>query len=252
VVGFRARTQAVSRTRAPFAGGTPRALREVMVPSSDVSRVLREAGDQLLVGDAPSLVDELTAALLVVSARVARIRQHVGPKDSVSPVSTEMRSFDEAFSRAVSLARKLSAAIRAHRDSGSYVAATIVARELGRQLTTLLPDQEVCSMRLSADPAIVTMPAGELRRVLVTLVRVMVEGAENGGALVLEIEVERATPSRAAVVRVILGHPTLRAAAAERAADDVREMVNARGGSVEVHSTSGSAAAVIVSLPGVC
>jgi len=220
-----------------------------MQESSDVSRVLREASEQFLVGDAPLLIDELTAALLVVSARAARVRQHVGVKE---PVLAEMRSLDEAFARAVGLARKLSAAIRAHRDSGSYVAAATVVRELGRQLASSLPDREVCSMRLSPDPAIVTMPAPELRRVLVALLRVAGESVGHGGPLSLEVEAERATETRDSVVRIVVGHRALRQAAAVQAADEVRQIVNARGGSVEARTTAGGAAAVVVSLPGVC
>jgi hypothetical protein len=216
---------------------------------SEVGRVLRETSEQFLVGDAPVLVDELTAALLVVSARAARVRQHVGVKE---PVLAEMRSLDEAFSRAVSLARKLSAAIRAHRDSGSYVAAATVVRELGRQLTTSLPDREVCSMRLSPDPAIVTMPAAELRRVLVAVLRIAGESVAQGRPLLLEVDAERATETHDSVVRIVVGHEGLKQAAAVQAADEVRQIVNARGGSVETRTTAGGAAAVVVSLPGVC
>lgn len=216
---------------------------------SEVGRGLREAGEQFLVGDAPLLIDELTAALLVVSARAARVRQHVGVKE---PVLAEMRSLDEAFSRAVALARKLSAAIRAHRDSGSYVAAATVVRELGRQLTTSLPDRDVCSLRLSPDPAIVTMPAAELRRVLVALLRIAGESVGNAGPLLLEVDAERATEDRNSVVHIVLGHRGLKQGIADQAAEEVREIVNARGGSVETRMTSGGAASVVVSLPGVC
>src|SRR5580658_5404483 len=191
---------------------------------SEVGRVLRETSEQFLVGDAPVLVDELTAALLVVSARAARVRQHIGVKE---PVLAEMRSLDEAFSRAVSLARKLSAAIRAHRDSGSYVAAATVVRELGRQLTTSLPDREVCSMRLSPDPAIVSMPAAELRRVLVALLRIAGESV-GSGQLLLEVDSERATEKSDSIVRIVIGHHALKQAIAAQAAEQVREVVNAR------------------------
>jgi hypothetical protein len=216
---------------------------------SDVSRVLREAGEQFLVGDAPLLIDELTAALLVVSARAARVRQHVGVKE---PVLGEMRSLDEAFSRAVSLARKLSAAIRAHRDSGSYVAAATVVRELGNLLSTSLPNREVCSMRLSADRAIVPMPAAELRRVLVTVLRIAGDSVGLGGPLLLQVETEHATETQPSVVRIALGHEALNQATATRAANEVRPVVNARGGSVEARTTGGGAAAIVVSLPGAC
>jgi hypothetical protein len=215
---------------------------------SEVGRVLREAGEQFLVGDAPSLVDELTAALLVVSARAARVRQHIVKE----PMLGEMRSLDEAFARAVNLARKLSAAIRAHRDSGSYVAAASVARELGRQLATSLPNREVCSMRLSPDPAIVTMSPAELRRVLVSLLRVAAEDVDNGSPLSLEVDAERAADTGDSVVRIVVGHRGLRRASASRAADEVRQVVNARGGSVEARTTDGGATAIVVSLPGVC
>jgi hypothetical protein len=216
---------------------------------SEVGRGLREASEQFLVGDAPVLVDELTAALLVVSARSARVRQHIGVKE---PLLAEMRSLDEAFARAVGLARKLSAAIRAHRDSGSYVAAATVVRELGRQLTTSLPDREVCSVRVSPDPAIVTMPAAELRRVLVALLRIAGETVGSGGQLLLEVDAERATENRDSVVHIVIGHHGLKQAIAAQAADEVREIVNARGGSVDTRMTAGGAASVVVSLPGVC
>jgi hypothetical protein len=216
---------------------------------SEVGRVLREAGEQFLVGDAPSLVDELTAALLVVSARAARVRQHIGVKE---PVLGEMRSLDEAFARAVNLARKLSAAIRAHRDSGSYVAAATVARELGRQLATSLPNREVCSVRLSPDPAIVTMSPAELRRVLVSLLRVAAEDADNESPLSLDVDAERATDKGDSVVRIVVGHRGLRRASAARAAEEVRQVVNARGGSVEARTADGGATTIVVSLPGVC
>jgi len=96
------------------------------------------------------------------------------------------------------------------------------------------------------------MPAAELRRVLVALLRIAGESVGNGGQLLLEVDAERATESRDSVVRIVIGHHGLKQAIAAKAADEVREIVNARGGSVDTRMTAGGAAAVVVSLPGVC
>ena len=107
-------------------------------------------------------------------------------------------------------------------------------------------------MRVSRDPAIVTMPATELRRVLVAVLGIAGESVAGGRPLLLEVDAERATETHDSVVRIAVGHEDLKQAAAIQAADEIRQIVNARGGSVETRTTAGGASAVVVSLPGVC
>jgi hypothetical protein len=95
------------------------------------------------------------------------------------------------------------------------------------------------------------MPAAELRRVLVALLRIAGESV-GSGQLLLQVDSERATETSDSIVRIVIGHHGLKQAIATQAADEVREVVNARGGSVDTRTTAGGAAAVVVSLPGVC
>src|SRR5579859_6337940 len=100
----------------------------VMRDPTDLHRALYKATEQFLVGDAPGLADELTDALLVVSARVSRLRKTVSSRN---PVATEVSAVDEAFAQTVTLARRLSAALRAHQEPGGYVAVESTVRDLG-------------------------------------------------------------------------------------------------------------------------
>jgi hypothetical protein len=220
---------------------------------ADFRRILREATEQFLVGDAPALAAELTDALILVSARVANLRRRA-PR--TGPLAEEVRAVDEAFGRSVVLVRELSTAIRAHRDPGAYVAAGDIVRELGRQLAVSLPEGTALTIRCSSNPALATISPSELRRVLVTLIRRTVDGMGEGGCeLVIEVsEVmeARATETLEPAIRIVVRHDALLAAAAADAADQVRDMVNARGGSVQPCATTGRGAAVVVSLRAAC
>jgi hypothetical protein len=219
----------------------------------DSRRLLREATERFLVGDAPALAAELTDALLLVSARVASLRRRAPKRGRIAD---EVRSVDEAFARSVALARQLSVAIRAHRDPGAYVAAGDIVRELGRQLAASLPEGTALTVRCSSDPALATISPSELRRVLATLIRRTVDSMdERENELVIEVsEVmeARATEALEPAIRIVVRHDALLAAAAADAADQVRDMVSARGGSVEPCATTGKGAAVVVSLRAAC
>ena len=225
---------------------------QTMMPSGiDLQSVVREATEQFLVGDAPALAGELTDALIVVSARVARLRRTfeapAGERDE--GLDGELRAIDEAFGRSVDLARRLSQAIRAHRAPGAYASASNIARELGRQLGSSMPESMRLALQCPAGPVLAMIPPSELRRILVVLVRRVVEGVGDGGGE-LSLEVGESKSSREA--RIVVGHQKLRPAAAADAADQARELVHAWGGSVDPCARARGGAAVVVVLPGAC
>ena len=226
-----------------------------MIPSgSDLQTVVREATEQFLVGDAPALAGELTDALIVVSARVGQLRRSfeaeppaAGSREQV--LEGEVHAIEEAFARSVDLARRLSQAIRAHRAPGAYASAANIARELGRQLATSLPESMRLGLRCPPGPVLAMIPPSELRRILVILVRRVVEGVGDGGG---ELLLEVAEVKSSVEVRLVVGHPKLRPGAAADAADQARELVHAWGGSVDPCARTGGGASVVVLLPGAC
>jgi hypothetical protein len=229
-------------------------LPEIMVSGSDLQAVVREATEHFLVGDAPALAGELTDALIVVSARVGRLRRDLNadppaPGSSEYVLGSELHAIEEAFARSIDLARRLSQAIRAHRAPGAYASAANIARELGRQLASSMPEPMRLGLECPSGPVLAMIPPSELRRILVVLVRRVVEGVGDGGGE-LSIDVSEAKASGEA--RIVIGHPRLRPAAAADAADQARELVHAWGGSVDPGARTRGGAAVVVLLPGAC
>jgi hypothetical protein len=226
----------------------------MMATGNDLQSVVREATEQFLVGDAPALAGELTDALIVVSARVGHLRRTfearpVAGSDDNPALGGELNAIEEAFGRSVDLARQLSQAIRAHRAPGAYASAANIARELGRQLASSMPDPMRLALRCPPGPVLAMIPPSELRRILVVLVRRVVEGVgDGGGELALEVGEIKSTGE----ARIIVGHPRLRPAAAADAADQARELVHAWGGSVDPCARTSGGAAVVVVLPGAC
>jgi hypothetical protein len=225
-----------------------------MLSGSDLRTVVREATEQFLVGDAPALAGELTDALIVVSARVGRLRRKLegdgpAPGSREQILGGELHEIEEAFTRSVDLARRLSQAIRAHRAPGAYASMANIARELGRQLASSMPEPMRLGLRCPSGPVLAMIPPSELRRILVVLVRRVVDGVGDGGG---ELSIEVSEPRASGEVRVVIGHPRLRPAAAADAADQARELVHAWGGSVDPCARTRDGAAVVVLLPAAC
>jgi hypothetical protein len=224
-----------------------------MLSASDLQAVVREATEQFLVGDAPALAGELTDALIVVSARVGRLRRNLDADRPLgseeTPLGGELREIEEAFAQSVDLARRLSQAIRTHRAPGAYASTANIVRELGRQLASSMPEPMRLGLRCPAGPVLAMIPPSELRRILVVLVRRVVEGVGNGGG---ELSIEVSAAKTSGEVRVVIGHPRLHPAAAADAADQARELVHAWGGSVDPCARTKEGAAVVVLLPGAC
>jgi hypothetical protein len=220
-----------------------------MPDATDLRAAVYKATEEFLVGDGPALVDELTDALLGISARVAQLRRTVAPEDAGA---AELRAIDEAFAQSVTLARSLSVAIRAYQDPGGYVGVAAMVRDLGRQVSTSLPGGVAFTVRIASNPAIAAVPSSELRRILAKLIRRTSHGVSSRVEWVLEVVDGCATDAPERAVRIILGHDALSAAAAADAADQVRSAVNARGGWVQPCATVGRGATVVVSLPTPC
>jgi hypothetical protein len=220
-----------------------------MPEATDLRRALYKATEQFLVGDAPALADELTDALLANSAGVARIRKSIAAGD---PVAAEVLAVDEAFGRSVTLARKLSSAIRSYDDPGGYVAVAPLVRDLGRHLASSMPGGVAFTVRVGTSHAIAAMPSSELRSVLAKLIRRTYEGVLDGREFVLEVLDGQGADASVPEVHIILGHGALTAGTAADAADQVRDAVNARGGWVAPCATAGRGATVVVSLPSPC
>jgi hypothetical protein len=228
--------------------------RTMTATGNDLQSVVRDATEQFLIGDAPALAGELTDALIVVSARVGRLRRDFEsrPPTAGSPeeaLGSDLRAIEEAFGRSVDLARRLSQAIRAHRAPGAYASAANIARELGRQLASSMPDPMRLALRCPPGPVLAMIPPSELRRILVVLVRRVVDGVGDGGG---ELSLEVSETKGAREARVVIGHPKLLPAAAADAADQARQLVHAWGGSVEPGARARGGAAVVVLLPGAC
>ena len=220
-----------------------------MTDATDLRGAVHKATEQFLAGDAPALIDELTDALLVVSSRVAGLRSAVAPED---PVAAELRAVDEAFAQSVALTRKLSIAIKALQDPSGYVGVAAMVRDLGRQLSTSLPNGVALTVRIGSNPAIAAMPSSELRRVLAKLIRRTCSCMSDRSEWVLEVVDGGATDTHQRAIRIVLGHDALSAAAAADAADQVRDAVDASGGWVQPCATLGQGATVVVSLPTPC
>jgi hypothetical protein len=218
--------------------------------STDRGRAVHDATEQFLVGDASALADELTDALLAVSAHVSSLRKRLPAEDAFA---NDMKTIDEAFALSVALARRLSLAIRDHRDPGAYADVGRIARDLGRHLTDAMPEGIAFSIVCPTAPTLAAVSPSEVRRVLSLLVRRVLEGlVERRGDLTLEVTETRGGPRTPAEVRVQIGHRGLRPSVAADAAEDVRANVNANGGSVEPCARTGGGAAVVVLLPSAC
>jgi hypothetical protein len=229
----------------------------MMVSGSDLQKdlqtVVRDVTEQFLVGDAPALAAELTDVLIVVSARVGRLRRTLEPDPAAGgdgqALGGDLQAIEEAFARSVDLARRLSQAIRAHRAPGAYASASNIARELGRQLASSMPEPMRLGLRCPPGPVLAMIPPSELRRILAVLVRGVVDGVGDGGG---ELSLEVSEAKASAEARIVVGHPRLRPAAAADAADQARELVHAWGGSVDPCARTRGGAAVVLSLPGAC
>ncbi len=209
---------------------------------------VREAIEQFLLGDAPTLADELTDALRATSAHVARFRERIPNR---GPLAEDMNAVENAFAHSIALTQRLSVAIRANGDPGACAATAGIARELGRRLASAMPEGTAFTAVCPSSPALAAMPPPRMRRVLATLVRRLVDRSlDRGGDVVLEVEevTEATSPS----VRIVVGSGGLPPGAAADAADDVRPHVNACGGSVEPCARPGGGASVVVVLPRVC
>jgi hypothetical protein len=216
----------------------------------DSVRAVRDATDQFLVGDAAALADELTDALLSVSAHVATFRKRL-PTDDV--FARDVHAIDEAFARTVALARRLSVAIRDQNDPGAFADVARIARDLGRHLVPVMPEGVALNVSCAASPLLAAMSPSEVRRVLSLLLRRVVEGlVDRRGDLTLEVTAQRASASSPAEIRVQVAHKALKAGIAADAAEDVRPSVNANGGSVEPCARTGGGSAVVVVLPAAC
>jgi hypothetical protein len=214
---------------------------------SGTGRAVRDATEQFLVGDASALADELTEALLAVSAHVAAFSKRVPAQ---GPLARDLRAIDEAFAQSVALARRLSVAIRTHRDPGAYADVARIARDLGRHLVPAMPEGVAFTIVCPTGPMLVAVPPPDVRRVLSVVVRRLLEGlADRSGELTLEVAEVRGGPTSPADVRVQIGHRHLRPGVAADAAEDVRASVNATGGSVEPCARPGGGAAVVLLLP---
>jgi hypothetical protein len=211
---------------------------------------VREATDQFLVGEGPALADQLFEALFVLSGDIARLRRAT---PQPSPEADGMHTIDDALTACVGLARRLSMAVRAHEEPGSYTDAARIARDLGRHLGPTMPDGTTLNVVCPPSPALATMPSSELRRVLATLVRWLVAGAGSPpGELALEVVEDRPRPPGRSTVKLLIGHTALAVDDAAAAAAAVRAEVNARGGSVEPSARKDGGATVVVSLPSAC
>jgi len=214
---------------------------------SETGRAVRDATEQFLVGDASALADELTEALLAVSAHVAAFSRRV---PAHGPLARDLRAIDEAFAQSVAVARRLSVAIRTHRDPGAYADVARIARDLGRHLVPAMPGGLALTIVCPTGPVLVAVPPPDVRRVLSLVVRRLLEGlADRPGELTLEVGEVRSRPTPPADVRVQIGHRHLRPGVAADAAEDVRANVNAAGGSVEPCARPGGGAAVVLLLP---
>jgi hypothetical protein len=217
---------------------------------SDPRRAVWDATEHFLVGDAPALADELTDALLSVSAHVARFRRHLPNKGALAE---EMRAVDTAFGESVALARRLSLAVREHSEPGGYANASSIARELAKHVAPAMPEGGVFAFACPAVPALVAMPPTELRRILATLIRRVLEGlGESRGELSLHVSEVRDGGGVRSSIAIAVAHPALPPAVAAEAAELVRSNVNAAGGAVEPCARPAGGSAVVLSLLAAC
>jgi hypothetical protein len=221
----------------------------VRTSSPHGSRAVRHATDQFLVGDAAALADELTEALLSVSANVAAFRKRLPANDVFA---RDIGAIDDAFSRTVVLARRLSTAVREQHDPGAFADVARIARDIARHLDPVMPEGVALTVTCASSPTLAAISPSEVRRVLSLLFRRVIEGlADRSGTLTLEVSEQRSQTTAPAEVRVQLAHRSLKLNAAAEAAEDVRASVNASGGSVEPCAQTGGGAAVVVLLPAV-
>ena len=117
-----------------------------------------------------------------------------------------------------------------------------------------MPASMRLALRCPQGPVIASIPPNELRGLLVVLVGRVIEAVsdgsrDGGGELSLEVSEPRTSGAEA---RIVVAHAKLRPAAAAEAADQVREIVHAWGGSVEPVARTSGGASVVVSLPSAC
>jgi hypothetical protein len=227
-------------------------LQRVTTSTSKVDRAVRDATDQFLDGDASVVVDELTEALISVSARISVFRKRLPASDALA---CDLRAVDDAFTHSVALARRLSIAIRAQEDPGACTDVGRIARDLGKHLSPVMPEGVPLTLVCPAAPALAAMSPSDVRRIFSLLIRRVLDDVAGraGGDVTLEVCVfdgSEFTSPRG--VRVQIWHRALRPAVAADAAEDVRPKVHANGGSVEPCARVGGGAAVVVLLPSAC
>jgi hypothetical protein len=211
-----------------------------------VSRLV-EVTDRFLVSDAPGLVDKLTEVLLVTSARMASLRRRLPANEA-----QEAQAVEEEFGRGVAIARSIAESVRSHGEPGAYAAAANIVRELERLLSDAVPNGMRLVVRCPPGPAIVTMQPSELRRVLVAILLAL---AHAEGARKLVVEVQHVPPTNALGPRVwiVLGCDSRPVGALAEAADRVRPLVQARGGTIEPAVARGvTGTGVVVQVPAAC
>jgi hypothetical protein len=213
--------------------------------ADDAATLLLEATEHFLVGDGPVLAEQLAEGLFMVSAEIGRLR-----KAGAGGEADDMRAVDQAISACVRLARRLSEATRAQAEPGSYADAARIARDLARYLSPAMPEGTRLNVVCPPWPALVRMPANELRQVFATLARRLAGDVKHTpGELALEVVDDKLRSLRRPMVKVFLGHGALTREQAGAAVADVRLEVNACGGSVEPCARRGGGAAVVLSLP---
>ena len=208
---------------------------------------LVEATERFLVSDAPGLVDKLTEVLLATSARMASLRRRLPASEA-----EEAQAVEEAFGQGVRIARSIAESVRNHGEPGAYAAAANIVRELGRLMSEAVPNGMRLVVRCPPGPAIVTMQPSELRRVLVAILLALAH-AEGTRKLVVEVQHVPATDALGPRVWIVFGCDSRPVVALAEAADRVRPLVQARGGTIEPAVARGvTGAGVVVQVPAAC
>jgi hypothetical protein len=205
-------------------------LRDVMASSVDV-----EVMDPL---------DELSGALLHVSAIVARMRR------AAATPSSDLHALDDAATRSIALTRTVSERLQARRARGEYNSASQVVREVVTQIEPVLPPGIDVAVDCGAGPALVAVERSSLRRLLFQLVEAAVDGMPCGGKLTFEVTQHPAVTSGRTVTQI-----EVRCSAemdpSEPALDVARGMVGALGGSAQVRFPLTGGTAILVRMPSV-
>ena len=115
--------------------------------------------EQFLVGDAPALAGELTDALIVVSARVgaAPPRLRGPPARSRRPRRPSTATFEPSRRRSAAASISPAGSRRRFEPTarpGAYASAANIARELGRQLGSSMPEPMRLALRCPPGPVL--------------------------------------------------------------------------------------------------